>query len=122
MGNDEALNRHVEWVFNPSRKDHHWERRKPARDRRWTEFCAVSSHVVSVACPSNQGGPPTTTVVDCVAGYLKSNLDASFVSRFGDETGTLPPIVTGAPERLGLWLGTFVRVFRLEQFSQQLPF
>jgi len=29
-----ALNRHVEHVFDPSRKDKHWGRRKPARDRR----------------------------------------------------------------------------------------
>jgi hypothetical protein len=28
-----ALNRDVERVFNPSRKDHHWGRRKLARDR-----------------------------------------------------------------------------------------
>ncbi len=28
-----ALNRHVERVFNSSRKDHHWGRRKLARDR-----------------------------------------------------------------------------------------
>ena len=28
-----ALNRHVERVFNPDRKDHHWCRRKLARDR-----------------------------------------------------------------------------------------
>jgi hypothetical protein len=28
-----ALNRHVERVFNPKRKDHHWGRRKLARDR-----------------------------------------------------------------------------------------
>jgi hypothetical protein len=28
-----ALNRHVERVFNPSRKDHHWGRPKLARDR-----------------------------------------------------------------------------------------
>jgi hypothetical protein len=28
-----ALNRHVERVFNPSRKEHHWGRRKLARDR-----------------------------------------------------------------------------------------
>ena len=27
-----ALNRHAERVFNPSRKDHHWGRRKLARD------------------------------------------------------------------------------------------
>jgi hypothetical protein len=27
-----ALNRHVERVFNPERKDHHWGRRKLARD------------------------------------------------------------------------------------------
>jgi hypothetical protein len=28
-----ALNRHVERVFNPDRKDHHWGRRKLARDQ-----------------------------------------------------------------------------------------
>ena len=28
-----ALNRHVERVFNPDRKDHHWGRRKLARGR-----------------------------------------------------------------------------------------
>lgn len=28
-----ALNRHVESVFEPSRKKTHWERRKLARDR-----------------------------------------------------------------------------------------
>jgi hypothetical protein len=28
-----APNRHVERVFNPDRKDHHWGRRKLARDR-----------------------------------------------------------------------------------------
>ena len=28
-----ALNRHGERVFNPDRKDHHWGRRKLARDR-----------------------------------------------------------------------------------------
>ena len=28
-----ALNRHVERVFNPDRKEHHWGRRELARDR-----------------------------------------------------------------------------------------
>jgi hypothetical protein len=28
-----ALNRHVERVFNPDRKDHHWGKRKLKRDR-----------------------------------------------------------------------------------------
>ncbi len=28
-----ALNRHVEHVFNPDRKEHHWGRRKLARDQ-----------------------------------------------------------------------------------------
>lgn len=27
-----ALNRHVEWVFNPDRKETHWGRRKLKRD------------------------------------------------------------------------------------------
>ena len=29
----QAINRHVERVFNPDRKEHHWGRRKLARDR-----------------------------------------------------------------------------------------
>jgi hypothetical protein len=33
IGIMKALNRHVERVFDPSRKDDHWERRKLARDR-----------------------------------------------------------------------------------------
>jgi hypothetical protein len=28
-----ALNRHVEFVFNPNRKNHHWGRRPLARDQ-----------------------------------------------------------------------------------------
>ena len=28
-----ALNRHVERVFNPNRKDHHWGKRKLKRDQ-----------------------------------------------------------------------------------------
>jgi hypothetical protein len=34
IGVMQALNRHVERVFNPDRKDPHWGRRKLARDRR----------------------------------------------------------------------------------------
>jgi hypothetical protein len=33
IGMTRALNRHVERVFNPDRKDHNWGRRKLARDR-----------------------------------------------------------------------------------------
>jgi hypothetical protein len=33
IGVMQALNRHVERVFDPSRKDHHWGRRTLARDR-----------------------------------------------------------------------------------------
>jgi len=33
IGVIKALNRHFERVFNPSRKDKHWGRRKLARDR-----------------------------------------------------------------------------------------
>jgi hypothetical protein len=33
IGGMRALNRHVERVFNPERKDPHWGRRKLARDR-----------------------------------------------------------------------------------------
>jgi hypothetical protein len=33
IGMLKALNRHVERVFNPDRKEHHWGRRKLARDR-----------------------------------------------------------------------------------------
>jgi hypothetical protein len=34
IGVMKALNRHVERMFNSDRKDHHWGRRKLARDRR----------------------------------------------------------------------------------------
>jgi hypothetical protein len=33
IGVMQALNRHVERVFNSSRKDPHWGKRKPVRDR-----------------------------------------------------------------------------------------
>ncbi len=33
IGVMKALNRHVELVFNPSRKDTHWGKRRLARDR-----------------------------------------------------------------------------------------
>jgi hypothetical protein len=33
IGMMRALNRHVERVFNSERKDHHWGKRKLARDR-----------------------------------------------------------------------------------------
>ena len=33
MGIYRALNRHVERVFNPDRKDHHWGERKLKRDK-----------------------------------------------------------------------------------------
>ena len=33
IGVKRALNRHVERVFDPSRKERHWGRRKLARDR-----------------------------------------------------------------------------------------
>jgi hypothetical protein len=33
IGIIQAINRHVERVFNPDRKDQHWGRRKLARDR-----------------------------------------------------------------------------------------
>jgi hypothetical protein len=32
IGVMKALNRHVERVFNPDRKDHHWGKRKLKRD------------------------------------------------------------------------------------------
>jgi hypothetical protein len=33
IGIMQALNHHVERVFNPDRKEHHWGKRKLARDR-----------------------------------------------------------------------------------------
>jgi hypothetical protein len=33
IGVTRALNRDVERVFNPDRKEHHWERRRLARDQ-----------------------------------------------------------------------------------------
>jgi hypothetical protein len=39
IGIARALNRHIERVFNANRKDHHWGRRKLARDRWWSLVC-----------------------------------------------------------------------------------
>ena len=53
--------------------------------------------------------------------FLTTNLGASYVTRFSDPTGAIPPIVGGPPDRRPLCLGTYIRLFRLEQFSQQIP-
>jgi hypothetical protein len=55
------------------------------------------------------------------ASFLDENLGASYVTRFRDQTGALPPVVNSPVERRGLWLGVYVRVFRLEEFSRQSP-
>ena len=39
-----ALNRHVERVFNPDRKDPRWGKRKLARDR-WATQIAAGGHL-----------------------------------------------------------------------------
>jgi hypothetical protein len=44
-----ALNRHVECVFNPDRKDTDWGRRKLARDRRRGIF-QPRTHVSAIGC------------------------------------------------------------------------
>jgi hypothetical protein len=65
---------------------------------------------------------PTDAVVDWdnrATVFLKTNLGPSYVTRFRDPTGATPPIVGGPVERRGLWLETYVRIFRLEQFSAQ---
>jgi hypothetical protein len=41
-----ALNRRIERIFKPSRKDHHWERRKLAREQRRSPRAAISSQEV----------------------------------------------------------------------------
>jgi hypothetical protein len=55
--------------------------------------------------------------------FLTTNLDASYVTPFRDPTGAAPLLVPSMSEGCRkLWIGIYVRVFRLEQFSQQLPF
>jgi hypothetical protein len=55
-----------------------------------------------------------------VAAFLGANLGASYVTRFRDPTGALPPFMGGPAERRSLWLGMYVRLFRMEQFSHEL--
>jgi hypothetical protein len=49
-----ALNRHVERVFNPNRKDHHWGRRKLARDR-WRALPSGGKEIPIQAWGMNRG-------------------------------------------------------------------
>jgi DNA-binding XRE family transcriptional regulator len=62
IGVMKALNRHVERVFNPSRKDTHWGKRRLARDRR-TQKCADMKKA-----KVNKDAPRNATPVDAYIG------------------------------------------------------
>lgn len=53
--------------------------------------------------------------------FLNTNLDASYVIRFVDTIGATPLVTQLSDDRRNLFIGIYVRIFRLEQFSQQLP-
>ena len=53
-----ALNRHVERVFNPERKDHHWGKRKLKREQ-WPSL-STSAPASRLATPrTSRSSPPT---------------------------------------------------------------
>jgi hypothetical protein len=57
-----------------------------------------------------------------VEAFLSAQLDQSYVNRFRNSTGVLPVSPAGlGGEHLNVWNYIYSRVFRLEQFSQQLP-
>jgi hypothetical protein len=57
-----------------------------------------------------------------VVGFLQSNLGESYVVRYRDQTGIPPLSLNGAdPAHQNLWWGIYIRVFRLEQFIEQVP-
>jgi hypothetical protein len=68
---------------------------------------------------------PTEAVIDWdrrAKAFLNSNLGASYVTRFGDPIGAAPLVVQSmSDDRRNLFIGIYVRIFRLEQFSQPLP-
>jgi hypothetical protein len=47
-----ALNRHVQRVFDTSRKDHHWGRRKLARDR-WRKPVIIAGSILTGVAESD---------------------------------------------------------------------
>jgi hypothetical protein len=57
--------------------------------------------------------------------FLSANLGPSYVTRFGDPIGASPLLTVSmsamSDDRRNLFIGIYVRIFRLEQFSQQLP-
>jgi hypothetical protein len=56
-----ALNRHVERVFNPDRKEHHCGRRKLARDRQNPNSCAACARLLlSASNPARVCSPART--------------------------------------------------------------
>jgi hypothetical protein len=57
-----------------------------------------------------------------VEAFLSTQLGQSYVNRFRDSTGVLPMSPAGlGGEHLNVWSYIYSRIFRLEQFSQQLP-
>jgi hypothetical protein len=57
-----------------------------------------------------------------IEAFLSTQLGQSYVNRFKDSTGVplaSPPGLEG--EHLNVWAYIYSRIFRLEQFSQQLP-
>ncbi len=57
-----------------------------------------------------------------IEAFLSTQLGLSYVNRFKDSTGILPASPPGlGGEHLNVWAYIYSRIFRLEQFSQQLP-
>jgi hypothetical protein len=57
-----------------------------------------------------------------VVSFLSKELGYSYVARFADQTGVPNVMLIGAnDERQSFWYSIYAGVYRLEQFSQELP-
>jgi hypothetical protein len=59
-----------------------------------------------------------------VTSYVNANLGQSYSTRFRDQTGIAPAYLNSGvdADRQRLWWELHVRLFRLEQFSDQFPY
>jgi hypothetical protein len=86
-------------------------------------FIAAGDDLMGKSRDINQNAPETevTQWAEKVENYLSENLGPSYVFRFRDESGVQGHPPEGiAGKRLFLWAITYLRVFRLEQFSQEV--
>jgi hypothetical protein len=76
-------------------------------------------------CRDSSKPPPVDAInewVSRVYPFLTQSLGKSYIARFNDPSGVPPQGPVGVDnEHQNAWFAVFQRVFRLEQFSQELP-